>query len=622
MKRAYFIALMFFCSLGYFEAPAQSDIQIRSWGQAHGIESAVIYGVFRDQNDLIWIFTYNGLYYFDGFRAYKSPILEADGKTSFDGIVGQLFQSLDGRYWLLVEDKLGSYDIYSKVFKPLKANFLNLLSRFSSAGDQLFVFDPSRTYLVDKNSLELIPMVFVDDQDAIISDDIRPSGFPTRYFSFLEESPVEVVPSKYIGKYFQKIDVDSSQTFWNQQGYFPISIDVNGNTWYRHPLNYQDLIVEDSWGRNVSDKILSHFEGMTIHFFFTQPDYSWFVTDSGLVLWEKNAVKPVNRFENFPEVSEVQLAQSFDRGKTIWFWNRQGLLNLRTNPSKFSSITKENLGLYSNFILGIFPFDENRLIIKHDFADSYYSFFDLQTGVVSPVHREEIFKNFGLMEYFEIRRHGDPKFWILNNGKHLHNFFHSNANRTLFTHSFISNGNSYEYYVYPADEFDLGNQLWRISDNRMVFPRISPLQYVQQGDTVWIGTESEGLVALHTPSGQTQQWLSDSGRSESIPANRVHAVIPVAYGNLWLGTGNGLSFFNKKSGKFKTYRKQEGLINNRIYCMAFDKNGLLWIGTGNGLSRFDTLSKSFTNFTKAEGLVNREYNRNSAILLPDGRMMM
>ncbi|WP_373494799.1 triple tyrosine motif-containing protein, partial [Aquiflexum sp.] len=122
--------------------------------------------------------------------------------------------------------------------------------------------------------------------------------------------------------------------------------------------------------------------------------------------------------------------------------------------------------------------------------------------------------------------------------------------------------------------------------------------------------------------GQTQQWLSEPGRSESIPANRVHAVIPVADGNLWLGTGNGLSFFNKKTGKFKTYHTQDGLVDNRIYCMAFDKNGLLWIGTGNGLSKFDTLSKSFTNFTKADGLVNTEYNRNSAMLLPDGRIMM
>ncbi|MCL6261708.1 histidine kinase [Aquiflexum sp. TKW24L] len=610
----------FFCRTG--DNFAQTDIQIKSWGQAHGIESAVIFGVFRDQNNLIWICTYNGLFYFDGFRAYKSPIVEADGKTTFNGIVNQLVQSEDGRYWLKLDYTMGAYDIYTKVFTPLKTQPSNLLSTFSSIGDQLFVFDPARTYLVDKKSFELIPMVFVDDLDSIISDDIRPSGLPTRYFSFFKESPVEVVPSKNIGKYVLKRDVDSSKTFWNQKGYFRLNIDAKGNTWYRHPLNYRELIVEDSLGRDISDEILRLFEGVAIHFFYTLSDYSWFVTDNGLMLWEKNAVKPENRFEKFPELSEVQLSQSFDRGKTIWFWNKQGLFNLRTNPSQFSSITKENLGLYSNFILGIFPFDENRLIIKHDFSDQYYSFFDLRTGEVRPVYLDDIFRDFGLIEYRDILKNGDPKTWILKNGRNIHEFFAGNPNINPFTRTFISDGKSYDYFIYPGDQFDLVYQLWRISENKMVFPRIIPLQYLQQGDTVWIGTESEGLVALHTPSGQTQQWLSDLGKPESIPSNRVHAVIPVADDNLWLGTGNGLSFFNKKTGKFTTYRTQEGLVDNKIYCMAFDRKGHLWIGTGNGLSRFDTLNKSFTNFTKADGLVNSEYNRNSAMLLPDGRMMM
>jgi signal transduction histidine kinase len=622
MKIACIIIWMFFSSLVYGHVFAQTDIQIRSWGQAHGIESAVIFGVFRDQNELIWICTYNGLFYFDGFRAYKSPILEPDGNTSFNGIVNQILQSDDGKYWLLIDNRLGEYDIYSKVFTPLKTQTPSLLSRFSSIGDQLFVFDPARTYLVDKKSFELIPMVFVNELDSIISDDIRPSGLPTRYFSFFEKFPVELVPSKKIGKYVLKRDVDSSKTFWNQQGYFRLNIDAKGNTWYRHPLNYRELIVEDSLGNNKSDDNLSHFDGVNIHFFYTQPDYSWFVTDNGLMLWEKNAVKPKRRFEKFPELSEVQLAQSFDRGKTIWFWNRQGLFNLRTNPSKFSPITKENSSLYSNFILGIFPFDENRLIIKHDFTDPYYSFFEIESGEIIPVHRDEIFMEFRLLEYLDILKHDDPKSWILEHGRHIHGFFAGNPNNNPFTRTFISDGKTYDYFIYPGDQFDLVNQLWRISVNRMVFPRISPLQYAQQGDTVWIGTESEGLVALHTPSGQIRQWLSDPVRSESVPADRVHVVIPVADGNLWLGTGNGLSYFDKKVGKYKTYRTQEGLVDNRIYCMAFDQKGHLWIGTGNGLSRFDTLNKSFTNFTKADGLVNTEYNRNSAILLPDGRMMM
>jgi signal transduction histidine kinase len=548
--------------------------------------------------------------------------LEKDGKTPYNEIVNQLVQSADGGYWLKLDYTMGAYDIYSKIFTPLKNQPSNLLSLFSSGGDQLYIFDPIKHYLVDKDLLEVFPMYYVDDQDSIISDVVRPFGFPTRYFSVLDGSPVELIATKKIGKYVIKSDMDSSNLIRNPKGFFRISSDINGNTWYRNPLIYRELLVEDSLGRDISDEILTLFEGVTIHFFYTQPDYSWFTTDNGLYRWGKNADKPIRQFVGFPELSKVQISNSFDRGKTLWFWNREGLYNLRSKPSKFKPISEENFGLYSNFILGIFPFDENRMIIKHDFTDPFYSFFDLKSGLMTSIHMDEIFRNYGLMEYREIHRDGDPKTWILEHGRHIHEFFKGNPNNNPFTRTFISNGKSYDYFIFPGDQFDLVKQLWRISDNKMVFPRISPLQYAQQGDTVWIGTESEGLVALHTPSGQTQQWLSDLGKPESIPSDRVHAVIPVADDNLWLGTGNGLSFFNKKSGKFKTYHTQEGLVDNKIYCMAFDRKGHLWIGTGNGLSRFDTLHKSFTNFTKADGLVNSEYNRKSAMLLPDGRMMM
>lgn len=621
MLRLVLIYISAFFLVGLGRGSTQTDIQIRSWGQVHGIESAVIFGVFRDQNDLIWICTYNGLFYFDGFRAYQSPIFEKDGKTPYNGQVNQLVQSTDGRYWLKLDHKMGAYDIYSKVFTPLKNQPTSLISTFTCEGDQLYIKDQIGYYLVDRESLRIVPMEFVDNQGKVISDTVRLNGLTREFYSFLSGLPVEVIPTGKMGKYIQKIGGDFYITHRNQKEYYKYNLDSKGNTWYRH-LFKQDWIVDDILGENVSEKLLSHFEGVTILYLLTQPDFTWFITNMGAVYWEKGDNNPRLLWEELPELEHSDLVNFFDRGKTLWIWNRTGISNIRPNPSKFASITKENLGLYENFVLGIFRFDENRLIIKHDFTDPFYSFFHLKSGAITPVHRDEIFRDYGLSEYREILRDGDPKSWILEHGGHIQDYLKGNQNHNPFTPTFISDGKSYDYFIYPGDQVDLALQLWRISEDKMVFPRITPLQYAQQGDTVWIGTESEGLVALHTPSGQTKQWVSDPRNPEGIPANRVHAVIPVADGNLWLGTGNGLSFFNKKAGRFQTYRTQDGLVDNRIYNIAFDRNGDLWIGTGNGLSRFDTLSKSFINFTKADGLVNSEYNRNSAILLPDGRMMM
>ena len=88
----------------------------------------------------------------------------------YNGIVNQLVQSSDGRYWLKLDHTLGAYDIYSKVFTPLKTQPSNLLSTFSSVGDQLYIVDPIKFYLVDRESLRIIPMVFADNHGKINSD--------------------------------------------------------------------------------------------------------------------------------------------------------------------------------------------------------------------------------------------------------------------------------------------------------------------------------------------------------------------------------------------------------------------------------------------------------------------
>ena len=72
-------------------------------------------------------------------------------------------------------------------------------------------------------------------------------------------------------------------------------------------------------------------------------------------------------------------------------------------------------------------------------------------------------------------------------------------------------------------------------------------------------------------------------------------------GNLWLGTGGGVTRYDGKS--FTTFTTAQGLAHNFVSSMIEDKTGNLWFGTyGRGVSRYD--GKSFTTFTTAQGLAN------------------
>ena len=74
--------------------------------------------------------------------------------------------------------------------------------------------------------------------------------------------------------------------------------------------------------------------------------------------------------------------------------------------------------------------------------------------------------------------------------------------------------------------------------------------------------------------------------------------------NMWLGTQNGLVFYNGK--KFKTYDTFDGLSANTINGLAKSPRGEIWIATTNGLSIYDGMS--FKNSSILKGLNVRTAN--------------
>lgn len=91
----------------------------------------------------------------------------------------------------------------------------------------------------------------------------------------------------------------------------------------------------------------------------------------------------------------------------------------------------------------------------------------------------------------------------------------------------------------------------------------------------------------------------------------------------YFGTyGDGLFIFEKKTGKVTRYYDENcGLISNNIYSIVPDRNGNLYLGTENGLSFFDIKANKFINWTKEQGLLAASFNPNAAIHSRDGYMI-
>jgi len=111
----------------------------------------------------------------------------------------------------------------------------------------------------------------------------------------------------------------------------------------------------------------------------------------------------------------------------------------------------------------------------------------------------------------------------------------------------------------------------------------------------WIGTFSKGLWKIK--KGKVSSYVD----AEENYRNVITTIKEAPDGKIWVGSGAGLGRYNPTADKFEWFGRQEGLPGWYVHSLDFDEKGGIWIGTGNGLSYFD--GKSFRNYSAADGLL-------------------
>ena len=94
---------------------------------------------------------------------------------------------------------------------------------------------------------------------------------------------------------------------------------------------------------------------------------------------------------------------------------------------------------------------------------------------------------------------------------------------------------------------------------------------------IWIGTD-EGLVRFDGLEMVAHRRTSDS---TSVSGNVVQALAPGDRGDLWVGTGTGLSLYQAASDRFLRIR---GLPSEDVLTLEPDPSGGAWVGTATGLA--------------------------------------
>ena len=125
--------------------------------------------------------------------------------------------------------------------------------------------------------------------------------------------------------------------------------------------------------------------------------------------------------------------------------------------------------------------------------------------------------------------------------------------------------------------------------------------YIDSKDSIWIGTYRSGVYKLNPKTGKTTHWAYHSIDTTSLSNNYISSIVEDNFGNIWIGTFNGLNKFNPQKSKtnctkyFNIKNNKNCLTDNLIWAITpslYDKN-ILWVGTADGLTILNTAAETF-----------------------------
>lgn len=166
---------------------------------------------------------------------------------------------------------------------------------------------------------------------------------------------------------------------------------------------------------------------------------------------------------------------------------------------------------------------------------------------------------------------------------------------------------------YNLRSYDLNTQITQLYHTNY------PITCIQRknDDFLWIGTIN-GLYTFNMITKQMQEYpfISSTGCINAIYQTENDSLTYVAT------YGNGLNIINNTTRKCEIFHKDNcGLISNNIYSIVPSNDGNIFLGTENGLAFFDVTKKTATQWTKEQGLLASSFNQNAVAKTNNGNLI-
>ncbi len=600
-----------------------TSLRFENYNSEKGLSQNSVFTIAQTNDGFMWFGTQDGLNRFDGktfVKYYTDNVMR--GALSSNYILSSFYDANNKWLWLSMKNGVNIYEPSTDSFKRIEQVFpkATILNRLSI----------KKVFSVEKNRFWFISLddgLFYVDMDKNIFKRYFENGILKDKLNAIEWYNGKIIVASLNNLYalndnmeFELIKLPSAFTFTEIK-----CLKSYANKLWVGSLTNGCWYIENLF----SSKPLLHKFVTPINeigcFTVDTKQNLWIGTrGAGIVIYNETTAKTSQLsnidYDNTSLSSNFVLSMFVDKQGIVWCGVSGGGIS-KYDPLKyqFSIIQKEPLHVNSLSDNMIFCMAEN---------EQYVFYGSQNKGLIRYDKRTKNYKNFevnktkGIVDntIYGIVTVGKDQLWLASwSGLMSFNIrtekitsFVDNANlKTIRLYSLHKMKHADSLYVsgnFGSVFFSLKDNSWKpcIDKTNWQLDKavIGRHMYEDEHKTIWIATESDGLIKYKYEEGIFEP--------QTIPFKNVSRSIRYIFpekDNLWLATDKGLVSYNTSTNVIdKLYGKGEGLSSNVCYAIQKDVNNNLWISTNNGLFSINREKNVVKNYNKSFGLSFEEFN--------------
>jgi ligand-binding sensor domain-containing protein len=588
----FFVFLLFFFQLNFASNP-----YFKNYSVEDGLPYIQINALLRDSQGFLWTGGYGGLSRFNGkvFQNFSpaqglvnytvTTIAEGRNNEIYVGTVKGISIYKEGTFKNITQ-KNGLINSYINQIKIAEDGTLIAATRGG-----IFIKEKEKSYILNRNNGLSCDTVLCISK---INNEIWIAGTERGICLF------SIKNKKVKSAFFNEQENSVSELFFRAEDK---SLFFIVNTFlYQARLNVNSNNLIDTKRIEVNEKVNS--------FTIANDSTLWVATDNGLFKVLKKSIQqfiPGNSYN-----SSLISCIIIDDENIIWLGTYEGLFKYKSNG--FLAYDAKD-GISNNFVFNVIEDREGNLIATTGGGGFFVK------------NKEEKFKQYntnnGLVDDFV---------WCAGIDKENAIWLGTNKGLCIFKNKKLSippipelKGQIiFSLFIDDDNTFWFGGRgvVWRYKISGEIKKFILKQEngdcdisciYKDKNGAIWMGAYQGSLYKFSGDS------YVDIAKKLKLDSESFLSLAEDAYGNLYIGSFDGIYVF-KNNKIIDKITVKDGLSSNLVYSLLPDKKEGLWIGTNQGLSYFDlnlyhqTNNKAIKKFGKADGFMGGECNTGGLFL--------